>query len=122
MIKAKHFLDRIEADDGSRLWVESVALTKDLQEWGEVDHVLPQLGPPRDLWTWFAAHPDGYEDFRGRYHQWLSHCPYRSALQRLACDSLKSNFTLLHAGDDPEHNCATAFREFIAELEAYCPR
>jgi hypothetical protein len=32
---------------------------------------------------------------------------------------LKANFTLLHAGDDSEHNCATALREFIVELEAY---
>ena len=122
MIKAKHFLDRVEADDGPRLWVESIGLTKDLQEWRGVDHVMPHLGPPRDLWTWFAAHPDDYETFRGRYHEWLSKSSYQPALQRLACDSLKANFTLLHAGDDPAHNCATALREFIAELEAYCPR
>ena len=122
MIKAKHFLDRVEADDGPRLWVEPIGLTKDLQEWRLVDHVLPHLGPPCDVWTCFARHPDDYEAFRGRYHEWLSNSPYRSALQRLACESLKSNFTLLHAGDDPAHNCATALREFIAELEAYCPR
>src|SRR4051794_7416559 len=122
MLKAKHFLDRIEADDGPRLWVERIGLTKDFQEWCQVEHVLPHLGPPRDLSTWFAEHPDAYEDFRGRYHEWLSHCPHRTALQRLACDSLKWNFTLLHAGDDGDHNCAVALREFITELEAYCPR
>ena len=33
MIKTKHFLDRIEADDGPRVWVESIGLTKDFQEW-----------------------------------------------------------------------------------------
>ena len=122
MIKAKHFLDRIESDDGPRLWVESIGLTKDLKEWRYVDHVTPHLGPPRSLWEWFAAHPDEYETFRGRYHEWLSNSPYRPALQRLACDSLNANFTLLHAGDDPGHNCATALREFITELEAYRPR
>lgn len=122
MIKAKHFLDQIEADDGPRLWVESIGLTKDLQEWQSVDHVLTHMGPPRDLWTWFAAHPANYEDFRSRYHEWLSDSPYRSALQRLAWESMKTNFTLLHASDDPLHNCATALREFIAQLEAYYPR
>jgi uncharacterized protein YeaO (DUF488 family) len=122
MIKAKHFLDRIEADDGPRLWVESIGLTQDLQEWQSIDHVIPHLGPPRGIWTWFAVHPDGYVDFRGRYHEWLSKSPYRPALQRLACESLKANVTLLHAGDDPAHNCATALREFITQLEAYCPR
>lgn len=122
MIKAKHLLERIEADDGPRLWVESIGLTKDLQQWCSVDHVLPHLGPPRDASDCFAAHPDDYETFRGRYHEWLSNSPHRPALQRLACESLKASFTLLHAGDDPEHNCATALREFIAELEAYYPR
>lgn len=122
MIKAKHFLDRIEADDGPRLWVESVGLTRDLQEWQSVDHILTHIGPPRDLWTWFAARPDDYEEFRGRYHEWLSKSPYRPALQLLAFESLKSNITLLHACDDPAHNCATALREFIAQLEPYCPR
>ena len=105
-----------------RLWVEAIGLTRDLQQWRLVDHVLPHLGPPRDLWEWFAAHCDDYETFRGRYHEWLGKSHYRPALQQLACESLKGNFTLLHAGDDPEHNCATALREFIAELEAYCPR
>lgn len=122
MIKAKHFLERIEADDGPRFWVEPIGLTKDLQEWRDVDRVLPQLGPPRDLWEWFTEHPDDYDEFRGRYHEWLAKSEYRPALQRLACDAREANFTLLHAGDDPAHNCATALHEFISELEAYCPR
>jgi hypothetical protein len=65
MIKAKHFLDRIGADDGPRLWVESIGLTRDLREWRRVHHVLCHLGPPRNLWEWFAAHPDEYETFSG---------------------------------------------------------
>jgi uncharacterized protein YeaO (DUF488 family) len=122
MIKTRHLLDPIEEDDGPRLWVEPIGLTKDLQEWQTVHRVMSHLGPPCDIWDRFAAHPDNYGDFRGRYHEWLSKSPYRPALQRLACESLKSNFTLLHAAHDPSHNCATALREFIAELEAYCPR
>jgi uncharacterized protein YeaO (DUF488 family) len=122
MIKTKHFLERIEADDGPRLWVEPIGLTRDLQEWRLVDHVLPHLGPPCDAWDWFVGHPNDYETFRGRYHEWLTNSPYRFALERLACDSVQSNLTLLHAGNDPEHNCATALREFIVELEPYCPR
>jgi uncharacterized protein YeaO (DUF488 family) len=122
MIKAKHVLERIESDDGPRMWIEPIGLTKDLQEWRCVDQVLPHLGPPRDLWEWFVAHPDGYEFFRGQYHEWLSGSPYRPALQWLACECLEGNLTLLHAGDDADHNCATALYEFISELEAYCPR
>ena len=114
MIKAKHFLDQIDVDDGPRLWVESIGLTKDLQEWQAVDYVLTHIGPPHDIWTWFAAHPDRYEDFLSPYHGWLSKSPYRFALQRLACESIRTNFTLLHASGDPARNCATALREFIA--------
>src|SRR5438445_13898449 len=98
MIKAKHFLDRIESDDGPRLWVEPIGLTKDFQEWRDVDHVIPQFGPPRHLWEWFAAHKDDYETFRGCYHEWLSSGSYRPALQGLACDSLNADFTLPLAG------------------------
>lgn len=122
MIRAKHLLDRIETDDGPRLWVESIGLTKDLQEWQSVDHVLAHLGPPPEILTLFEAHPDDYTDFRGRYHEWLSNSPYRPVLQRLACESLKANCTLLHASDDPAHNCATALRDFIAQFVSYCPR
>lgn len=122
MIKTKHFLDRIEADDGPRVWVETIGLTKDFQEWRCVDHVASHVGPPRDLWDWFAAHPEEYETFRGQYHEWLASSPYGPVLQRLACEALGANFTLLHGSDDPEHNCATALREFVTELEAYCPR
>jgi hypothetical protein len=33
MIKVKHFLLKVESDDGQRLWVEPFGLTKDLREW-----------------------------------------------------------------------------------------
>jgi uncharacterized protein YeaO (DUF488 family) len=121
MIKIKHFMDHVEADDGMRVWVEPVRLTKDLQEWCFVDAVLPLLGPSPQLVEWLASHPDGYGDFRGRYHDWLSKSYCRPVLQRLAGESARANFTLLHASDDADHNCATALKEFITELGAWCP-
>ena len=121
MIKVKHLLDAVEQDDGLRMWVEPVGLTKDLREWCKVDHVLPHLGPPKDVWDWFEEHPDGYEAFRGQYHECLSKSHYKPALQRLACAGMRENFTLLHCCEDGEHNTASALREFINELEAYCP-
>ncbi|HSU67872.1 MAG TPA: DUF488 family protein [Tepidisphaeraceae bacterium] len=121
MIKVKHFMEAAEEDDGLRMWVEPIGLAKDLQGWCNVNHVMPHLGPPRDVWEWFDSHPDEYEAFRGQYHECLSHSHYKPALQKLACASMRENFTLLHGGDDPDHNCATALREYIVELEAYCP-
>ena len=121
MIKVKHVMDAREADDGDRLWVEPIGLTKDLAEWCNVDHILPHLGPPVKLWEWFDEHADGYEFFRGCYHDSLTRGPYMVALQQLACVGARENFTLLHAGDDPSHNCAVALYEFLSALEAYCP-
>ena len=63
MIKIKHLMDDWEADDGQRLWVESVGLTRDLREWCKIDHILPHLGPAGELSEWFEQHPDGYDFF-----------------------------------------------------------
>lgn len=121
MIKVKHLLDAVEKDDGARLWIEPIGLTKDLRQWCAVDHVLPHLGPPKALWEWFEAHPDGYGYFRATYHEALAGGKYKAALQELACAAQRSNFTLVHQGDDPEHNSGTALYEFISELSSYCP-
>jgi uncharacterized protein YeaO (DUF488 family) len=122
MIKVKHFLEAVEPGDGQRMWTEPMGLTKDLREWCRVDHILCHLGPARELWEWFIEHPDGYEYFRGAYHEQLSKGPYRNALQQLVCAARKEDFTLVYQGDDPQHNTGTALYEFLSELEAYCPR
>ena len=121
MIKVKHFLEAVECDDGQRMWVEPIGLTKDLAEWCKVDHILPHLGPPRHLWDWFEKRNGDYDYFRGCYHEALAKGPYRTPLQQLACASMKENITLLHQSDDPEHNTATALHEYLSELEAFCP-
>ena len=121
MIKAKHFLDEIEEDDGIRIWIEPVGLTRDLCEWCQVSFVLPHLGPPRGLRDWFEDHLDEYEEFRGRYHEMLEHSPYLPALIELARDAgRRQHFTFLHQSDDPARNVAVAMEEFISELEAHC--
>jgi uncharacterized protein YeaO (DUF488 family) len=119
MIKIKHLFEAAEKDDGERIWVESINLTKDLREWCAVSHVLTNLGPPRDVWERFQEHPDGYEHFRGRYHEYLADPKRRRMLMAFALAGLNETFTLLHQGDDPEHNSATALYEFLSELQAY---
>jgi uncharacterized protein YeaO (DUF488 family) len=121
MIRIKHLLDKVETDDGARLWIEPIGLTKDLRAWCEVDHILCHIGPPMGLWQWYDEHPDGYGYFRATYHEWLASCKYKPALQELACAGRKNTFTLVHQGDDTEHNTATALYEFLSELGSYCP-
>jgi len=121
MIHVKHFMDTVEADDGQRIWVEPIGLTHDLRGWCCVQRMLLNVAPPRQLWEWFNSNPEGYEFFRGKYHEWLSRSPYMPALQELAYAGLHENLTLLHQGDHPEHNSAMALHDFLIELEAYCP-
>jgi uncharacterized protein YeaO (DUF488 family) len=119
MIKIKNLFDALEADDGQRIWVEPVHCTLDFIEWCKVDHELCHIAPPVPLWQWFQNHPEGYDVFRAHYHEWLSKGPYRQALQDLVKAARGENYTLLHQGDDPAHNTATALWEFLSELEAY---
>ncbi|HWP41447.1 MAG TPA: DUF488 family protein [Tepidisphaeraceae bacterium] len=119
MIKIKHLLDAVESDDGQRLWVEPIGVTADLRQWCAIDHVLSQIGPPINLWLWFQQHPDGYEYFRAKYHEFLSHENRRQVMMELAAAALQQDFTLVHQGDDPQHNSATALYEFLTELQAY---
>ena len=121
MIKIKHFTEAIEADDGLRIWVEPIGLTRDLQMWCGIDRVLMHLGPPMDLWKWFESHSDGYDFFRGKYHEYLSDCPHKPELMQMAQSSIRENFTLVFQSDNPQENTATALYEFISELSAYCP-
>jgi len=121
MIKVKHFMDAAEPDDGMRIWVEPIGLTRDLVNWCEVDYVLRHLGPPLPLWDWLEEHPgpDAYDYFRGIYHEHLARSHYAVALRHLALASAEDNCTLLHQSDDPAHNSAVALYEFLSELGAH---
>ncbi len=122
MIKVKHFLDSPEPDDGRRLWVEPWGLTRDLADWCAVDCSLTTVAPPRALRNWLEKHPDGYDHFRERYHEYLAEGPHVESLTALACQAMRENLTLLHESDVADRNVATALHEFLSELEAYCPR
>ena len=119
MFKVKSVFDAIESDDGLRLWVESVGLTSDLKEWCAVHHVAVGLGPDVKLADWFERHPDGYDFFRGRYHEALKASPYMPTLKDLAALGQRENVTLLHQGESPSENTAAALHEFLSELQAY---
>lgn len=121
MMKIKHFLDAIEPDDGQRLWVEPIGLTLELQEWCQINQVASHLGPNLKLWRWFEKHPDGYDYFRGKYHEALAKGSNSEALRQLVQAASKQNVTLIYEGSDPQHNTAVALYEFLSELEAWCP-
>lgn len=118
MIKVKHLMDDVEPDDGERIWVEPIGLTRDLQEWCGVHHVATGLGPPLDVWLWFERHPKDYHLFRSFYHDHLAHRRDRAGLPALAALSLHSNLTLLHQGRNPCENSAAALSEYFEAIGA----
>jgi len=116
MLKVKHFLDQVEEDDGYRMWVEPFGLTRDLQEMCRVTYCMNHLAPPMDLWEWFEQHPNGYEYFREKYHEYLDSRVYGPAIYSLATAASDMALTLLHQEDNPEQNTATALAEYLSEL------
>jgi uncharacterized protein YeaO (DUF488 family) len=118
MIKVKHLLDVLEPDDGQRVWVEPIGLTRDLQEWCRVDHVATELGPPLDVWLWFERHPEDYGLFRSFYHEQLRRRRDIATLPALATASRRANITLLHQNTAADGNSAVALAEFLHALGA----
>ncbi len=119
MIKVKHFMDNSEPEDGRRIWVEPFGLTADLREWCNVQHLLGELSPPRELWEWYQNHPRAYDFFRARYHKWLNQGQLKPLLAQLIKSAQSGNITLLHQGDKPNENTAMALYEFLGAMEAY---
>ena len=119
MIKVKSLFDGVEPDDGVRLFVEPSGLTRDLVEWCAVHHVLSNVAPPKRMTRSLEGGPDRYPEFRGQYHEWLSGSKFVPALDELANAARAENYTLLHTGDDPEHNVATALAEYLNERQGW---
>lgn len=113
MIKVKNIFDTVDTDDGLRIWVEPIGLTRDLQQWCDVDHVLPQLGPPLRNWKELQEHPECYEYFAAKYYAQLAQGPQRATLAQLAAYAAGRNVTLLHQDDDPYRNSAVVLFEFL---------
>lgn len=118
MIKIKHLLDEKDSEDGLRIWVEPVGVTRDLRELCSIDHLLHATAPPRALWQWLAGHPNDYHLFRAHYHAWLGQSAYRRLLRQLARSARRHNLTFVHQGDDPDQNTAAALRDFLVQLQA----
>ncbi len=118
MLKCKHLMDSVENDDGLRLWIEPVGLTKDLREWCGVNRLLPELAPPVELAAWFDRHPDGYDCFRRQYRGWLRQPKHQMLLDALARAMPHQNITLLHQGSHPSQNAAMTLMEIVTEQRA----
>jgi len=120
MIAVKSFLDTPEPDDGVRVWIEPINLVPELKEMCEVHYTASHIGPPSGLRRWFDEFPECYAEFRARYHAYLARSPYKRHLHDLAIKAgSRGKLTLLHDGDNPDQNTATAMAEFLSELAAW---
>ena len=122
MIKVKHFMAPAEPEDGPRIWVETIGLTRDLRACCDVDLLLTQLGPRPNLWEWYLEHPGPYRYrwFKDAYHKHLLRGEHQEPLRELAAAGARQDLTLLHQCECADLNTATALRDLLMELAA-CP-
>lgn len=120
MIQIKNLFDRAEPEDGIRLWIGAVNLTKDLAAWCKVDRWFREGAPSADLAAWFEEHPDGWEYFRGKHHEALARNGFAPVLRHLSRRALDETVTLLHAETDATQNAAVSLYEYLVELQAHC--
>jgi len=121
MIQIKNLFDAAEPDDGLRLWVGPVGLTRDLAAWCRVDRWLREGSPSPDLAAWFEEHPDGWEYFRARHHEALSRGGFKERLRELSRRALRENVTLLYGESNPTENAAVSLYEYLVALQPYAP-
>jgi uncharacterized protein YeaO (DUF488 family) len=121
MIRLKHLFDSIEKEDGERIWIEGIGLTRDLVEWCQITHVMTTLGPSTELAGWFEEHPSCFDFFEAQYLKELQVKQYRTAMRQLATASINTTFTLVHHGDNPNENSAVVLRQFLSELSERVP-
>jgi uncharacterized protein YeaO (DUF488 family) len=116
MIKVKYLLDPVDPDDGQRIWVERYGLTKDLQEWCQVDHVITEVAPSPALLYHLERDPDGFHVFRKAYASELHNSAWRDPLEKLALASRSGNLTLVHTSNDVDRNGAVALCQYLNEI------
>ena len=119
MIEIKHLFDTPEPNDGLRLWVGPVGLTRDLTEWCRVNRWLREGSPSPELAQWFDEHPDGWEYFRAMHHEALGSGPSTRILHALSRQGINEPITLLHAETNPAENAAVSLYEYLVQLQAY---
>jgi uncharacterized protein YeaO (DUF488 family) len=118
MIKVKHLLDPIESDDGERIWIEPIGLTRDLFEMCAIDAVMSHLGPSQEIADELEAHPHRYDYFFAEYQHQLYNGSYLLELKDLARIGRWRNITLIHHGSNPAENSAVALRDFLLQVLA----
>jgi uncharacterized protein YeaO (DUF488 family) len=118
MILVKHLFDEPAPEDGERIWIEPIGLTRDLIEWCQIAHVMTNLAPSKETAAWFQEHPAGFDFFEAEYLEELCSSPSIISMRGLAAASTTKSFTLVHHGDHPVENSATVLATFLLDLAA----
>jgi uncharacterized protein YeaO (DUF488 family) len=121
MIRIKHLFDSVDTQDGERIWIEPIGLTRDFVEWCKITHVMSSLGPSKEMVEWLDQHPSCFDFFEAQYLAELNSSKYMTSLRGLAVASRTQTFTLIHQGEKPNENSAVVLRNFLAELSARVP-
>ena len=112
-LQLKRVYDEPSADDGRRVLVDRVwprGISKDA---AHIDEWLPDLGPSRELRTWFGHDPARWGEFRKRYRAELDSADQRTRLAHLRDLASRHDVTILYGAKDRAHNQAVVIAELL---------
>lgn len=112
-IKIKRVYESLEADDGTRFFVERLWPRGMKKESLHMDGWLKDVAPSDALRRWFGHDPAKWTEFQGRYFAELDSRP--DAIKPILEASRHGSVTLLYSAHDTVKNSAAALKEYLSK-------
>lgn len=91
-----------------RVWPRGIA-----KDDAHLDHWLKEVGPSKELRTWFGHDPERFAEFRRRYRAELASNEAFDELRRIVAEH--DDVMLLYGAKDTEHNQAVVLAELLGD-------
>jgi uncharacterized protein YeaO (DUF488 family) len=116
MLKIKRAYEKPEIGDGKRLLVDRLWPRGVTKTDAKIDEWLKNLGPSRELRTWFGHDPEKWEEFKKSYLKELAAPDKTRLLENIIETARHANVTLIYGAKDSEHSNAKVLEELITKL------
>ncbi len=112
-IRLKRAYEPPEAHDGLRVLVDRLWARGVSKEVARLDAWMKDLGPSRELRTWFGHQPDRWDGFVEKYRDELDTPLRQMLLAELHGNARESALTLVYGARDEKKNEAVVLREYL---------